>query len=105
MDKLKPCERCGATPEIVERDVEPQGDSWYGKRIERFILCKCGACLFDEFFHEGFTSDDAAIEAWNRRAPSAAERELRDCLRDVLAVALIGPELRNRASALLAKKQ
>jgi hypothetical protein len=38
------------------------------------------------------------------RAPSAVERELRDCLRDVLAAALIGWELRNRASTLLAKK-
>ncbi len=38
------------------------------------------------------------------RAPSAVDEELRDCLRDVLAAALIGPELRNRASELLAKK-
>jgi hypothetical protein len=38
------------------------------------------------------------------RAPSAVERELRDCLQDVLSAVLIGPELRNRASALLARK-
>jgi hypothetical protein len=32
--ELKPCPFCGSGAEIVTKDVEPQGDSWYGKRIE-----------------------------------------------------------------------
>ena len=48
-----------------------------------------------------------ARELLDRRAPSAAEKELRDCLRDVLDVVMLWPghPLRVRASALLAKKQ
>lgn len=66
--ELLPCPFCGGTPKIVERDVEPQGDPWYGRKIEKFVNCACGACLFDEQFHEGFYSDEKAVEAWNRRA-------------------------------------
>lgn len=75
MSELKPCPFCDGIPHIEERDVEPQGDRWYGKKIELFILCDCGACLFDGSFHEGFGLDKTrAVEAWNRRA-SASEGE------------------------------
>jgi hypothetical protein len=65
---LKPCPFCGGTPAIVTRDVEPQGDPWYGRKDETFVLCDCGACLFDGTFHEGFwDAETNAVEAWNRR--------------------------------------
>lgn len=68
-EPLKRCPRCGSTEaQIVERDVEPQGDSWYGRRDELFIQCPCGIVLFDENWHEGFMDAAAAIAAWNRRA-------------------------------------
>lgn len=67
--ELLPCPFCGGTPAVTTRDVEPQNDPWYGKRMETFVLCECGACLFDDSFHEGFITDHAAIGAWNRRAP------------------------------------
>lgn len=66
-ESLKPCPFCGAIPEIVEKDVEPQGDPRYGEKVERFVECQCGVCLFDEVFHEGFVSDEEAIKIWNRR--------------------------------------
>lgn len=66
---LSSCPFCGKTPWIENRDVEPQGDSWYGKKMEDFVLCECGACLFDGSFHEGFYDPDTrAVAAWNRRA-------------------------------------
>ena len=71
MADLKPCPFCGATPIIERRDVEPQGDPWYGDKVVRFILCECGASLFDRYFHEGFDSSEEAIAAWNRRAAPA----------------------------------
>jgi hypothetical protein len=65
--KLLPCPFCGSIPEVVSRDVEPQGDPWYGSKMETFVLCNCGACLFNKWFHEGFYDpEDAAIE-WNKR--------------------------------------
>jgi hypothetical protein len=67
--ELKPCPFCGGTPELVTRNVEPQGDPWYGKKMETFVLCDCGACLFDGAFHEGFwDAETRAIAAWNRRS-------------------------------------
>lgn len=76
MSELKPCPFCGAKPEIVTRDVEPQGDSWYGKKCETFVLCDCGACLFDGAFHEGFyDAENRAVAAWNCRATNAAPAE------------------------------
>ena len=68
IEELKPCPFCGGQAQIVERDVEPQGDSWYGKKMEKFVEClNCGACLFDECFHSGFCSLDEAATAWNTR--------------------------------------
>lgn len=68
---LMPCPFCGAIPELTTRDVEPQNDPWYGCKAETFILCDCGACLFDNQFHEGFGEHEAgkieAINRWNRR--------------------------------------
>ena len=75
-EKLAPCPFCGQYPRIITKDVEPQGDPWYGSKYELFVICDCGACLFDGYFHEGFGKNgetEAAI-AWNRRAaPDAAE--------------------------------
>ncbi len=63
------CPFCGGTPALVTRDVEPQNDSWYGKRMETFVLCDCGCCLFDGEFHEGFwDAETRAVAAWNKRA-------------------------------------
>ena len=67
--ELKPCPFCAGAPAIVTRDVEPQGDPWYGRRTETFVLCGCGACLFDGGFHEGFyDAETRAVAAWNKRA-------------------------------------
>ena len=67
--ELQPCPRCGDSDvKIVKRDVEPQGDPWYGKKIERIVECACGIVLFDRYWHEGFTDDEAAAAAWNTRA-------------------------------------
>lgn len=73
---LKPCPWCGAIPEVVDRDVEPQGDPWYGKKEETFVLCNCGACLFDGTFHEGFADEASAIAAWNRRSGAPRRRPI-----------------------------
>lgn len=65
---LLPCPFCGGQPRLETRDVEPQGDPWYGGKIETFVLCECGACLFDGYFHEGFyDAETRAVEAWNKR--------------------------------------
>jgi len=77
MNGLLPCPFCGGEAEIVKRDVEPQGDSWYGQKIEQFPACKtCGCTLFNGYFHSGFWEDGveplSAIAAWNRRAPATA---------------------------------
>ena len=73
-EELKSCPFCGNVPDIVTRDVEPQNDSWYGSKDETFVLCECGACMFDEMFHEGFGSSETgrerAIRAWNARKES-----------------------------------
>ena len=69
MITLKPCPFCGGEAEVTTRDVEPQGDQWYGKNIQTFVICtNCGACLFDDYFHDGFADEHEAIAAWNRRA-------------------------------------
>jgi Lar family restriction alleviation protein len=66
---LLPCPFCGEEAEVTTRDVEPQGDPWYGKNIQTFVICtNCGACLFDDYFHEGFADEHEATTAWNRRA-------------------------------------
>ncbi|CAG9205411.1 hypothetical protein BGLA2_1720044 [Burkholderia gladioli] len=71
-DKLSDCPFCGGTPSLDVRDVEPQGDPWYGENEQMFVLCGCGACLFDGAFHEGFGNNrESAIAAWNRRASPA----------------------------------
>ena len=80
---LLPCPFCGRIPEITRCDVEPRGDSWYGSRVERFVICACGTCRFEDYFHEGFTNDKEAIVAWNRRVLSPLLlllRELREAL-------------------------
>jgi hypothetical protein len=65
--ELKPCPFCGKTPKIVRTDVEPQQDSWYSGRMERFVSCECGVTLFDKHFHEGFYNNEEAVKAWNTR--------------------------------------
>jgi hypothetical protein len=71
-ETLKPCPFCGGNPALETRDVEPQGDPWYGKKNETFVLCECGACLFDGMFHEGFCDPETrAVAAWNTRADSS----------------------------------
>jgi hypothetical protein len=59
--ELKPCPFCGKEASITRRDVEPQNDPWYGKKIETFIICDCGACLLSGYFHDGFSDNDDAI--------------------------------------------
>ena len=87
MDELLNCPFCGSDAHEVP--------------YERSVECKkCTACTYNQDDVSG------AIAQWNRRAPSAVERELRECLRDVMDVVMLWPEhpLRVRASALLAKK-
>jgi hypothetical protein len=69
-DQLKSCPFCGKQPSVTTRDVEPQNDTWYGEKEETFVLCDCGACLFEGAFHEGFGSEERAINAWNQRCAS-----------------------------------
>ena len=69
--KLRECPFCGGNPQIARRDVEPQGDPWYGSKMERIVECSdCGCTLFNQQFHEGFYTEADAIAAWNRRAPA-----------------------------------
>lgn len=76
--KLKPC-FCGRTPEIVTRDVEPQEDRFFSGKAIMFVLCECGQCLFDGAFHEGFSDEEDAANAWNYRvAPSPVMPESLD---------------------------
>lgn len=68
---------CGRTPELVTRDVEPQNDYWHSGKVETFVRCECGLCLFDKYFHEGFTvefdeetrkmlsGEQSAVRRWN----------------------------------------
>jgi hypothetical protein len=75
--ELLPCPFCDGAPRIVTRDVEPQGDPWYGRKDETFVLCDCGACLFDGAFHEGFyDAETRAVAAWNRRAAAPIGKEM-----------------------------
>ena len=77
---LLPCPFCGGEAKITARDVEPQGDPWYGKNIQTFVICtNCGACLFDDYFHEGFADNHEAIAAWNRRADAVQVVRCVDC--------------------------
>lgn len=74
---LAPCPFCGGTPSLETRDVEPQSDPWYGPKVETFVLCACGCCLFDGYFHEGFRDDhNRAADAWNKRARGGRQDEL-----------------------------
>lgn len=67
--ELLPCPFCGKAPQLVKKDVEPQGDPWYGMKVEEFILCECGCSLFDGGFHDGFyDAEERAPKAWNTRA-------------------------------------
>lgn len=81
MTVLKPCPFCGGEASVVKQDVEPQGDPFYGTKMETFVKCECGCCLFNGYFHEGFydgfaspdfieeqTAEQSAITAWNTRA-------------------------------------
>lgn len=78
--KLKPCPFCGGEAQIVTRDVEPQGDPWYGGKSETFPECtNCGAVKFNDFWHDGFWEEDKtkpvnAIKAWNTRADPEAKQ-------------------------------
>ena len=66
--ELEPCPFCAGPAEVVIKDVEPQGDPWYGGKLARFVQCqKCGCSLFDGFLHEGFSDAAAAVDAWNKR--------------------------------------
>ena len=70
-EKLLPCPFCGGKAAVVERDVEPQGDPYYGQKVERFPKCtECSAVVFDKYWHKGFYADEMLIDAWNRRRPS-----------------------------------
>lgn len=66
---LKGCPFCGGKAVIHNRDVEPQGDTWYGSKMAIFVGCQiCGCVMFDEYFHEGFADEAAAAKTWNSRA-------------------------------------
>lgn len=80
--KLKPC-FCGRTPEIVTRDVEPQEDRFFSGKTIMFVLCECGQCLFDGAFHEGFSDEEDAANAWNYRVtPSPVPASVVEALGD-----------------------
>lgn len=69
MTDLLPCPFCGCTADIVEKDVEPQEDPWYGGKDISFVQCRsCGCALFDKYFHDGFVNNEEAAKAWNTRA-------------------------------------
>lgn len=101
MAELNPCAFCGATPIIERRDVEPQGDPWYGDKVVRFVLCECGVSLFDRYFHEGFDSNEEAIAAWNRRATDEQRAGVpvgwREFLEDLVDFQRTSPSLRHAA--------
>lgn len=73
---LLPCPFCGGEAEVIRRDVEPQGDPWYGKNMCTFVACRgCGCCLFDCYFHEAFVDAESAIKHWNMRSPAVNSQD------------------------------
>ena len=110
--ELKPCPFCGKTPKIVNKDVEPQGDPWYGSKCEDFILCECGCCLFDGAFHEGFWKiDERGIQAWNNRVQTdfaqltAENQALKEEVTELKRVkALLSPTAWDEARTLLVER-
>ena len=91
--ELKSCPFCGKTPEVTTRDVEPQGDTWYGRKDETFVLCDCGACLFEGNFHEGFGAPERAIAAWNARPADPLTAELVEALEKIATAMETTPQI------------
>ena len=86
---LLPCPFCGSANVAVRiRDVEPQGDPYYGQKRERIVECDdCAAVLFNKYWHDGFYEKDDAIAAWNTRwdtrfAQALAETQEREAEKD-----------------------
>jgi hypothetical protein len=61
------CPFSGHTPEVVRKDVNPQGDPWFSGKTIYFVECQCGVALFNGKLHEGFDDPRAAADTWNSR--------------------------------------
>ena len=103
-EELLPCPFCGGHASITRKDVEPQGDPYYGSKVEDFVQCDdCGCVLFDQYFHEGFSSNEDATKAWNTRtvqaAPSDRERRLEEALNRIVELDVRGDDESNNCEA------
>ena len=61
MAELKPCPFCGETSIYVERTIAHTMTGYLYK-------VRCGNIPYCAVIQSGFYSEEAAIEAWNRRA-------------------------------------
>ena len=51
--ELLSCPFCGGSPKIVERNVEPQGDPWYGHKYENSLSVSAElACSTKHFMRD-----------------------------------------------------
>lgn len=66
MIELKPCPFCGSKPNVTYIT------NAIGNKIIN-IECDKSKCNIVLFTRTGFSSDDAVIEAWNRRADDVSE--------------------------------
>jgi len=60
MDRLKPCPFCGGEA-ILTRETKGGKDG----SLIRYTKCGTKGCWFEKAF--GYSSDERAAEAWNRR--------------------------------------
>lgn len=69
MEQLKPCPFCGGESEVCISEEHHGMDGWY--RVA-FVRCKECRCRTPQYAIDGFygckTTEQDAIEAWNRRA-------------------------------------
>lgn len=87
MTDLEPCPFCGgeASETIGSIRYSDRHEAWWpdGTQIRDAYFVNCLKCGCDNKAMLGHQTEDAAIAAWNTRAPSSAARE-RDAMREAL---------------------
>ena len=65
MENLKPCPFCGGKGKVMNRS---------GMYLSSFVFCvECGSQSREFKVSTSYSSDEKAIEAWNRRANDEAD--------------------------------